>query len=99
MVKEKTEMVIIERKRSLKNIIVELNCNEIRSKEHIEYLDVIISQNSNRRGQIKNVVSKADVTVQDLRRLLPNIGGPKTRKRRIIGWLIQYWYALLRFGR
>ncbi|XP_057657370.1 uncharacterized protein LOC130894505 [Diorhabda carinulata] len=56
----------------------------VEAKKKIKYLGVIITKNLNLLEHIKYTVEKANKKATQLRRLMPNVGGPGYCKRRVL---------------
>lgn len=85
---EKTEIVILEGRRKLKEINIRFNNQNLRNKKSLKYLGVQIGHNMNMWTHIKYVAGKAEKTAAALGRLMPNIGGPKAVKRKVLGSVV-----------
>lgn len=84
----KTEVLILAGRRTLKEITVRIGNMEISNKRSIKYLGITIGHNMNLGTHIKKIVEKADKTTTALSRLMPNIGGPKAGKRRVLSGVV-----------
>ena len=81
---EKTEVVILAGGRTVKQVEITVGNIKMRSQDQIKYLGVYLDRNMRMGQHIKNVVKKAEKAIGNLSRILPNIGGPKERNRKIL---------------
>ena len=91
----KTEIVVIAGRNTLKNIEVRVEDTMIRSVENAKYLGLNIGRNMNWTNHIQLTAAKAEKLMNSLSRLLPNKGGAKETKRRI---LAEVAYSILLYG-
>ena len=81
---EKTEVVLLSGRRRLPDISVRVGDNEIVSRRCLKYLGVWFDMDMKMTEHVKNVTSRASDVATRLCRLMPNIGGPRSSKRRVI---------------
>ena len=81
---EKTEVVLLSGRRKIKEITVTVAREEVRSKNSVKYLGVIFDKNTRFTEHVKHVMSRANEVATKLGRLMPNIGGPRSTKRRVL---------------
>ena len=84
----KTEMVVLQERRTIKEISVIAGNVEITSQRSLKYLGIRIGHNMNMTEHMKSVAAKADKTVAALSRMLPNVGGPKYSRRRVLSSVV-----------
>jgi len=61
----------------------------IEIKDHIRYLGVELSRKRGYKTHLETVAAKATNTAAALTRLMPNVGGPKQRKRQLLATVIE----------
>lgn len=81
---EKTEIVIITPSRMPTDIDLLVGSQVIRVQKTVKYLGVQIDQKLNFWEQIKNASDKASKTTTQLSRLMANVRGPSSSKRKLI---------------
>lgn len=81
---EKTEAVLLCGKRRPIPVTFELANTVITPTKSVKYLGVTIDNRINFGDHILTVTNKADKIAAALTRLMPNIGGPKEGKRRVL---------------
>lgn len=79
----KTEMVILNGGRNLKEIEVECGGRLIQRKECIKYLGVIFDRNMRMGKPVEHACRKDEKAIAALGRLMPRIEGPSEGKRRV----------------
>lgn len=84
MALEKTEAVLVTDKRAFKYPCIYLGDNQIIWKKQITYLGVEIDQRLCFGPHIRKMADKAAETAANIARMMPNLGGPKEAKRRLI---------------
>ena len=85
---EKTEVVLLSGRRRLRNITVRLKDTEIKSQRWLKYLGVIFDKDLRMTEHVRQVASRASEVAARLCRLMPNVGGPGSSKRRSMGGVI-----------
>ena len=60
----------------------------VRPKNSIKYLGVFVDTKMSFADHILNIIKKADRTIRALSNLMPNVGGPRTTKRRILSSVV-----------
>lgn len=81
---EKTELVIPTRKRKHNTLNVTIKGQSISSKPSVRYLGIHFDQRVNFGAHALYVAQKADSTTRFLRAIMPNLGGPRSRSRRLL---------------
>lgn len=91
----KTEAVMLTRKRGYEKPIFTIQGHRVETKKSLKYLGVVIDEGRRFKAHIKAVGAKATITANRLCRLLPNIGGPSTEKRKLLSTVVhsQLLYA------
>ena len=101
---EKTEVVLLSGRRKLTEIEVTVGNNKIRSSRCVKYLGVTLDKDLRMREHVRRITDRANEVATKLGRLMPNIGGPRASKRRVlsgaVGSIILYaapvWGGVLR---
>ena len=91
----KTELVVLMGRNTIKEICLNIEGQEIISKEFIKYLGVTFDRNTRMTKHLELVTNRAAIVGNKLARLMPNIGGPVATKRRIIAAAAQ---AIILYG-
>lgn len=81
---QKTEAVIMKGPRRKHNISFVLRGNTIQVSKAVRYLGVMFDEYTSFGEHVKMITRKSEDKVSKLVRLMPNIGGPRPIKRRII---------------
>lgn len=86
LAEEKTEVVILSRKTSIRTRGIPINLGSITvtTKEFVKYLGIAIDVKLRYKQQIDKACKKAENVVKALSRLMTNIGGPRSMKRRLL---------------
>ncbi|XP_033214069.1 uncharacterized protein LOC117171125 [Belonocnema kinseyi] len=93
---QKTELVILTRKRNFcEKIQVEVYGSKVDAAKSLKYLGVKVDQKLKFWEQIKSASEKADKVMGALCRLMPNIAGPKSSKRKT---LLSVIHSILLYG-
>ena len=80
----KTEAVILAGPRKFKNFNISFGDENISTSPSIKYLGVLISRNLNFSDHIKFICEKTAIKISNLSKILPNMRGPNTAKRKIL---------------
>lgn len=91
----KTEAVLLTTKRKVGEIKFQLDGEEIKLNRSIKYLGIWMDTKLTFAEQVKQVIEKASRTISALTRVMPNIGGPRASKRRLLSSVVhsQILYA------
>ena len=81
---EKTEVVLLCGRRNLKSLTVTVGGTDVASVECIKYLGVYFDKDRRMTEHIRRTVQRATEVAGRLCRIMPNIGGPRSSKRRVI---------------
>ena len=81
---EKTEAVLITGKKVKENIQLTFGGYTIRTQPHIKYLGIILDQRLNLKEHLKYAGGKAGKAETAIARILPNVGGPRQSRRKVI---------------
>lgn len=81
---QKTEAVLFTRKRRLTEPILTLDGYRVPFSDSVRYLGVWLDKKLTFSTHIDKAAAKASITTEQLARLMPNIGGPKTSRRKLL---------------
>lgn len=81
---QKTQAIVLKGPRKRDNIAIRLAGVEIRPSKSLKYLGIHLDVQMTFGTHIKQTVVKVDTTITKLSRLMPNIGGPNSAKRRVL---------------
>ena len=84
MAKHKTEATLITSRTEREMITLRVGEHEIESKPSIRHLGVMIDARLSFKDQVEHISTKASAIGGALSRLMPNIGGPKPRRRTLL---------------
>lgn len=84
LAEHKTEMVLLYAPRSTANITVQIGNSSITSTNAIKYLGVWVKRNMVGTTHVKEAAKKAEKVAMAVARLMPNIGGPDTKRRMVL---------------
>lgn len=84
LAEHKTEAVLITSRKQLESITLRVGNHEITSQPFLRYLGVMIDARLNFKQQAEHVGAKASVVGATLSRLMPNVGGPKQKRRALL---------------
>lgn len=85
---QKTEAVLISRKRTQETVKLEIGGCTIVSKPSIRYLGVIIDSRLNFGEHVRTTCQKAARVSASLARIMPNIGGPRQDRRTLLSSVV-----------
>lgn len=85
----KTEAIMLTTKRGYQLPRFILDNTQLQLKEHIRYLSVELSRKLGFREHLLATAEKVAKSVASLFKLMPNIGGPKQRKRQLLMSVVQ----------
>ena len=88
MAPEKTKALLVTDKRSLKYPRIVLGVHEIEGKKSIKYLGVQLDRRLSLGKHLQIATAKAIQCGAALTRLMPNIGGPREAKRRLVASVV-----------
>lgn len=80
----KTEMVIMEGRRTVLNMEICIEGVIIKSAEYAKYLGVYIDKNMRMTTHVKMIKEKANKITKALMSILPKVGGPSSSKRALL---------------
>lgn len=80
----KTEAVLFTSRKEMETIVLDVGDSTITSRSHIRYLGVMLDARLNFKQHVKHATEKAARTAMTLARLMPNIGGPRQSRRKLL---------------
>lgn len=97
----KTDMVILEERRTLKTLKIVIGCKVIESKGNIKYMGINIDRNARMTAYARIIHEGTYKKFSTYLSIMPNIEGPKLRKRRVLAlatfsWVLyaaNIWYS------
>jgi len=92
---EKTEAVMFRRKYKDDTPLIVLNGTPVTMKRSIKHLGIIVDDNLNYNQHVEATATKAQKTLTALSRLMPNIGGPKESRRKL---LVSVIHSVILYG-
>ena len=92
---EKTEAVILKGKRNWGNIEFKIKNTTITPSKSIKYLGIILGNFLKFGNHINTVTNTAEEKTAALSRLMPNIGGPLSEKRKVLSGVM---HSILLYG-
>lgn len=92
---DKTEAVLFTNKYKYETPYIEINGTQIKFKDEMTYLGVIIDKSRLFKSHITKAVEKAERVCSRLSRIMPNIGGPKEKRRRL---MVSVFHSVLMYG-
>lgn len=86
LAEEKTEVVILSRRTSIKTREVPINLGDtvVTTRDFVKYLGIAMDTKLNFKQQIDRACEKAENVVKVLARLMSNVGGPRAIKRKLL---------------
>lgn len=85
---EKSEAIVFTNHRTRNTLAISLRGTRIESKESIKYLGVHLDPKLNYSVHAKIAAAKATKTTRSLGRIMPNVGAPKARKRKLLATVL-----------
>lgn len=85
----KTEAAILRGPRKRDDIRFNIMGKSVAPKKELRYLGVVLSDKLNFGPHIRSVVEKAESSLASLSRIMPNVGGPSSRRREILYGVVQ----------
>ena len=95
LAQEKSEAVLITRRRVFEYPKLELDGYTIEFKDSIRYLGVWIDKGWKFKNHIQKAATKAGNVGTSLQRLMPNVGGPKQERRALLATV---FHSILLYG-
>lgn len=88
LAESKTEAVVLCGRRQLRELTLAVDEHIIRTAESIKYLGVMLDRNLHMTAHVNYIQQKALKTIKAVNGILPNIGGPRSGKRRLIASVV-----------
>lgn len=88
LAEHKTEAVLITSRKKLETITLRVGEHEITSQPFIRYLGVMIDSRLNFTRQTEHASTKASAVGAVLSRIMPNVGGPKQKRRALLSSVV-----------
>ncbi|XP_060516193.1 uncharacterized protein LOC132695754 [Cylas formicarius] len=85
---EKTKAVLLTTKRKIGHVVFDVMGSEIGLSDAVKYLGVWLDRKLSFAEHVKRTVQKAEKTTSALLCLMPNIGGPRSSKRRLLASVV-----------
>lgn len=89
MVPHKTEAVLITRRMKIKKVSFKMGTHIVEPKKEVKVLGIVINHRLCFSPHLTAVADKTDRCCTALARLMPNVDGPRTTKRRVISSVMQ----------
>jgi len=80
----KTEVLLVSSRKVMETVTLSVGNAEITSQPFIRYLGVILDARLNFKEQTEQISRKASVVATTLARLMPNVGGPRQKRRKLL---------------
>lgn len=81
---EKTEAVMFTKRRNVRPVRFELQGTNFGLSKSVKYLGVWLDSKLTFAEHVNQTITKAEKTIKALTNLMPNIGGPRSSKRKIL---------------
>uniref|UniRef100_A0A6V7KR42 Reverse transcriptase domain-containing protein n=1 Tax=Bracon brevicornis TaxID=1563983 RepID=A0A6V7KR42_9HYME len=88
LVAHKTEAVLFTSRKQLETITPNVGECSITSQPYIRYLGVMLDSSLSYARHVEQVMEKASRVAMSLARLMPNIGGPRQDRRRLLASVV-----------
>lgn len=85
----KTEAIVLRGSRKRDGICFEIKGNHIALKKELKYLGVFLGDRMSFDAHVKYVGGKAEASLGSLLRIMPNVGGPSSKKREVLYGVVQ----------
>lgn len=86
---EKTEVALLTTKRKIAPVQFEVQGVAVRPKGALKYLGVWLDTKLTFATHVDKIIQKAEKTVAALTSLMPNIGGPRASKKKLLSCVVQ----------
>jgi RNA binding protein fox-1 len=91
----KTEVLSVSNSKAVQRVEIFVGEHAIASKRELKYLGVMIDDRLNFNSHVDYACEKAAKAINALSRIMPNIGGPRSSKRRLLASVSS---SILRYG-
>lgn len=88
LAEHKTEAVLVTGRKLVETTTLQVGDYELTTQPYIRYLGVMIDSRLSFKKQVEYASAKASTVRATLCRLMPNIGGPKQRRRKLLSSVI-----------
>lgn len=88
LAQQKTEAVLLNSNKTVKELRFEFDGTQIATQQAVKYLGVWFGHNANMSVHIVKTAARAETTANSLCALMPNIGGPRSSKRRVLSSVV-----------
>ena len=95
LVEHKTEAVLFTSRKQVENITLDMGMYTITSQPCIRYLGVMLDAILSFKPNVEHAAVKAAKVATALARLMPNIGGPRQPRRKLIASVVT---SILTYG-
>ena len=103
----KIEVVLLSDRRKLKEIEIGIRRSSVKSQKHLTYLGIVFDKDMRMTEHVKQVTSRVNQMATQLATIMPNVGGPRASKRRVINSILNsvilyaapIWSDTLRFAK
>lgn len=85
----KTEAVMLTRKRGYEVPVFSVNGVPVEPSENLKYLCVQLSRKLGFKHHIETAAKRAGATAESLMKILPNMGGARQRRRKVVALAVQ----------
>jgi len=86
---DKTEAVMLTTKRGYEKPVFSVKGVAVKPQEDLKYLGVQLSRKLGFKIHIETAAKKAGATAESLRKILPNVGGARQWKRKVVAMAVQ----------
>lgn len=88
LAEHKTEAVLITSRKQIETTSLRVGNYELTTQPYIRYLGIMIDTRINLQKHIEHAAAKGAVVSKTLARLMPNVGGPKQNRRRLLASVV-----------
>lgn len=88
LAEHKTEALLVSSRKKMETITIRVGDHDITSQPHIRYLGVVLDERLNYKEHISSVSKKAGAVQGALSRIMPNIGGTRQSRRRLLATVV-----------
>lgn len=88
LAEHKTEALLVSSRKKMETITIRVGDHDIQSVPNIRYLGVVLDARLNYKEHIASVSRKASAVQGALSRIMPNIGGPRQTRKRLLATVV-----------
>lgn len=88
LAEQKTEAVLVTSRKKVEFCTIQVGRHQIRSKEAVKYLGVMIDNRLSFKAHLQYTKQKASRVQNVLSWMMPNVGGPKAGRRKLISTVV-----------